>query len=115
MKHKDTLNYKGYIGTIEFSDEDDCLFGEVTNINAHIFYEGNNLDELYKDFKESIDDYFEMLKAEGLTPEKPYRGNINIRLQPKTHTEASIKSKKLGISLNKYIDLAVQAFNSKTN
>jgi len=115
MKYKDTLNYKGYIGTIEYTDEDGCFFGEVTNINALIMYEGNTLEELYEDFKGAIDDYFIMLEAEGLTPEKPYRGNVNVRLEPKTHAKASERSKKFGISLNKYINLAVAAFNREGN
>jgi len=115
MKYKDTLNYKGYIGTIEYTDENDCFFGRVININASISYEGNTLEELKKDFEESIDDYFETLKAEGLTPEKPYRGNVNVRLEPDIHTKASERSKKLGISLNKYINLAVAAFNRQGN
>ena len=30
---KNHLEYKGYIGTVEFSTEDNLLFGKITGIN----------------------------------------------------------------------------------
>ena len=31
------LKYKGYTGSVEFSEEDDCLFGRVKDFTAHSF------------------------------------------------------------------------------
>lgn len=59
------LTYKGYTGTIEYSEPDDCLFGKVIvpiepkPKHVHIMYDGNNLEELEKDFRESVDFYIE--------------------------------------------------------
>ena len=59
----DYLEYKGYKGSIEYSKEDNCLFGKVQGISkALILYEGQSLDELRKDFEEGIDSYIKSLK-----------------------------------------------------
>ncbi len=51
-----TLEYKGYKGTIE--TEDDTLLGHVLGLkNVIISYEGKNIDELKDDFQNGIDNY----------------------------------------------------------
>ena len=45
------LKYKGYTGSVEYSEEDHCLYGKVLGMSTHaITYEGQNVDELKKDF-----------------------------------------------------------------
>ena len=40
-----TMNYKGYIGSIEASEEDNCLFGKVLDLpsDTAITYEGETV------------------------------------------------------------------------
>ena len=66
----DYLEYKGYKGSIEYSKEDDCLFGKVQGLgkNVLILYEGNTVDELRKDFEGGIDSYLEGCKERVLLP-----------------------------------------------
>ena len=54
-----TVEYKGYIGSIEYSESDKVFFGKVLGIKSLISYEGNNIDELTQDFHEAIDAYLE--------------------------------------------------------
>ena len=54
MKH---LSYKGYTGSIEYSREDDLLFGKVLGIKGLISYEGDTGQALEDDFKQAIDEY----------------------------------------------------------
>ena len=70
----DYLEYKGYKGSIEYSKEDDCLFGKVQGLgkNVLILYEGNTVAELRKDFEGVIDSKLEGCKERGVTPQKPY-------------------------------------------
>ena len=43
----DFLEYKGYKGSVEYSKEDNCLFGKVQGMSKDlIVYEGQTLDEL---------------------------------------------------------------------
>ena len=53
------LKYKGFYGTVEYSADDNILFGKVIGINGLISYEGKSVDELRTDFEESVDDYIE--------------------------------------------------------
>lgn len=58
MYKEDFLEYQGYHGTIEYSIEDRCFYGEVINLEKDtIAYEGRNFKELEKDFEGAIEDY----------------------------------------------------------
>lgn len=68
----DFLEYKGYKGSVEYSKEDNCLFGKVQGMSkALILYEGNTLEELRKDFEDGVDSYIEACKTDGVKPAKP--------------------------------------------
>lgn len=45
-----TMQYKGYVGSVEFSEADGLFFGKVLGIRALISYEGTNAAELVADF-----------------------------------------------------------------
>ena len=66
---KNAIKYKGYIGTIEFSEEDGVFFGKVMGNRALISYEGKTEKELLDDFRGAVDDYLQICKAEGVEPE----------------------------------------------
>jgi len=52
------LEYKGFYGTVEYSAEDNLLYGKVIDLpNVLIMYDGDSLESLKKDFMESIDFY----------------------------------------------------------
>ena len=87
-----TLTYKGYIGSIEISDEDNCLFGKVLDLpkDTVISYEGETVSELKEDFKEAVDDYIAYCKEAGITPRKSYSGSLNIRISPEVHSKIAI-------------------------
>lgn len=99
-----TIQYKGYVGSIEFSEEDELFFGKVLGIRSLISYEGENAQELLKDFHEAIDTYLEVCEAEGKKPEVPFKGSFNIRLSPALHRKLFIYATTHQISMNKYIE-----------
>ena len=47
---KNTIEYKGYIGSVEFSETDKVFFGKVMGIRTLISYEGTTAQELLEDF-----------------------------------------------------------------
>ena len=50
-----TLKYKGYSGTVEYSEEDNCLFGKVIGMNKNIItYEGKTVEELKADLNPEL-------------------------------------------------------------
>ncbi len=98
-----TLTYKGYTGSVEISEEDNCLCGKVLFTRALITYEGQTLDEIKADFKDAVDDYLELCKDKGWSPEKPFKGSFNVRVSPEIHRGLAIAAANKGESLNKYV------------
>ena len=100
MKH---LEYKGYTGSIEYSKEDDLLYGKVLGIKGLISFEGKTGRELEDDFKEAIDTYLVDCKNDGIEPEKPFKGSFNVRLSPKLHQRAALLAMEEKMSLNNFV------------
>ena len=51
------LNYKGFIGSVAFSEEDKVFFGKIEGIEGLVNYEGTNVQELETAFHEAVNDY----------------------------------------------------------
>lgn len=79
------LTYRGYHGTVEYSLEDQVLYGKVIDIKSLISYEGVTIQELTEDFKGAVDDYLALCKEHGEKPEKPFSGSFNVRTTLKLH------------------------------
>ncbi|WP_338500105.1 type II toxin-antitoxin system HicB family antitoxin [Pseudomonas trivialis] len=102
------LKHKGYIGSIEASLEDNCLFGKVLFIKALVSYEGKTVAELDAAFQEAVDDYLATCQALGQTPEKPCKGSFNVRVGHDLHLAAALEVTRKKVTLN---DLTRQALN----
>ena len=101
------MNYKGYIGQVEFDDENHVFTGRVINTKTVITFHGETVKELEKEFKTSVDEYLKWCKEDGTEPEKPYSGNFNVRFTPELHKQASLGAKTIGLSLNKFVEQSV--------
>lgn len=77
---KNSIEYKGYVGTVEFSEEDTVFFGKAMGIKALISYEGTDAHELIRDFHRAVDDYLRLCRDEGITPEKPDSSKYKISM-----------------------------------
>jgi len=63
------LKYRDYIGSVQFSEEDNILYGKVIGITSLLLYEGNDITELINDFKDTIDEYIDLCIQKGKKPE----------------------------------------------
>lgn len=54
-----TIHYKGYVGSVAFSEEDGIFYGKVLGIRSLISYEGESVTDLLADFHDAVDDYLE--------------------------------------------------------
>lgn len=104
----DILEYKGYTGTVEFSVPDKCFHGRILGITHLFTYEGNTFDELEEDFKGCIDDYLFDCEQEGVKPQKPFSGTLNIRIGSELHKNIALEARKKGETLNSFIKKALQ-------
>ena len=107
---KNTMQYKGYVGSVEFSEEDGIFFGRILGIRSLISYDGKNAQELVDDFHGAVDDYLAMCAAEGITPEKAYNGSFNVRISAEMHKQAAICALQNNSTLNKIVEQALQRF-----
>ena len=103
------MEYKGYIGSVEFSESDGIFFGKVQGIRSLISYEGTNAKELVSDFHGAVDDYLSLCERENQKPEKAYKGSLNVRFKnADIHRQAAIYAITHGQSLNSFIEDAVK-------
>ena len=103
-----TIAYKNYIGSVEFSQEDGLFYGKVLGIRSLISYEGTTASELVDDFHGAVDDYLETCKSEGTTPEVAYKGSFNVRTTPEIHRRAAIYAMNHNESLNSFVTEAME-------
>jgi predicted HicB family RNase H-like nuclease len=98
------MEYKGYIGQVEFDDETLLFHGRVINIRDVITFEGESVIELRKAFRESVDVYLDFCAERGnKEPDKPFSGQFVTRLSPDLHRRASLAASLAGKSLNAWV------------
>lgn len=103
-----TLNYKGFIGSVAFSENDNVFFGKIEGIDGLVNFEGESVSELTSAFHEAVDDYIAYCAEEGIEPHKSYSGSLNVRLTPEIHTRVAYLAKQAGMSINSFIRTAVE-------
>ncbi len=104
MKH---LTYKKYRGLIEYSSEDDLLWGKILGIDDVVTYDGNSLEEIKTNFENAVNEYLEFCTEVGKTPEKEYKGEFVVRIDKPLHRKAVIIAAAEKISLNKLVERAI--------
>ena len=60
------MNYKGYIGQVEYDDENRIFSGSVINTRDVITFQGESVQELENAFHESVDDYLAWCREDGV-------------------------------------------------
>ncbi len=98
-----TIEYNGYIGSIEYSSEDKCFFGKLEMINDLVTFEANSADELETNFKYVVDEYIQTCKELGREPQKIFKGVFNVRLDSDLHQKVYKEALRAGMSLNAFI------------
>ena len=102
------LEYKGYSGSIEYSKEDELLYGKVLGIKGLLSYEGLTGTDLESDFIDVIDEYLNDCEKSGTQPERPFKGSFNVRIPTELHRDAAIKAMELNTSLNGFVSEAIR-------
>ena len=97
------MEYKGYIGQVEFDDEANIFHGEVINLRDVVTFQGETVQELRRAFRDSVDDYLAFCAERGETPEKPYSGRFVVRVEPELHKAVAMHAKVEHKSLNAWV------------
>lgn len=103
------LKHKGFIGSIEYSEQDNILYGKVLGLNkVLISYEGKDVDELKKDFIDGVEHYISVCEEEGIKPQKSYTGAFNVRVPSEIHALAVLRATDEGVNLNSFVRSAIE-------
>lgn len=102
-----TMSYKGYLGSVECSFEDNCLFGKLLHVNDLVNYEADSPAALQHSFEEAVDDYLKTCEQLGKEPDKAFKGSFNVRVAPELHKNAVVVATQEEISLNEFVAQAL--------
>jgi predicted HicB family RNase H-like nuclease len=106
---KDVMTYRGYIGSVRYSAEDEVFYGKIEAINDLILFEGRSVQEIKKAFHEAVDDYLESCKQMKREPNKPFKGSFNVRISPDLHRKVAEQAAQSGMTLNQFVRKAVES------
>lgn len=102
------VEHKEFIGSVNYSDADECFYGKIEGINDLVTFEGSSVTQLKNSFKEAVDEYLILCKEAGKEPYRSVKGSFNIRIEPKLHYEAIYAALKKGMSLNQFVAEAIR-------
>ena len=102
-----TLKYKGYIGSVAYSERDKVFYGKLEGIDDLVNYEGESVQELTSAFHEAVEDYLIFCEEHNCKPEKSYSGAFNVRVAPCLHREIANLAAEAGISINAFVKRAL--------
>jgi predicted HicB family RNase H-like nuclease len=105
---KDTLQYKDYIGSVHFSEEDGVFFGKIEGITDLVTFEGTTVEEIKIAFHEAIEDYTSICKETGKIAQKSCKGNFRVKIPPELHKKAVQQSVIQRVTLNDIIQQALE-------
>ena len=64
------MKYKKYSARIEYSDADGCFVGHIAGIKDIVGFHGESVTRLRAAFEEAVDDYLEICRKTGKSPQK---------------------------------------------
>jgi predicted HicB family RNase H-like nuclease len=97
-----TMTCKGYAARIEYSDEDGCFIGHIAGVKDIIGFHAESVKELRAAFEEAVNDYLATCEKSGRAPQRPYSGNLMLRVPPEVHARAAMMAEAHGMSLNQW-------------
>jgi predicted HicB family RNase H-like nuclease len=70
------LEYKGYLGSVEYNDEDEVFHGRLEFIRDLVTYEGADAKGLKEAFHEAVDDYLALCTERGTQARRAAQGQL---------------------------------------
>jgi predicted HicB family RNase H-like nuclease len=98
-----TIEYNGYIATVEYSSDDKVFFGKIEMINDLVTFECDSAKEIEEVFKDRVDDYVATCNELNREPQKAFKGVFNVRVEPELHRELYRQALEHGKSLNSWV------------
>lgn len=107
------MDFDGYKAVISYDPEIEMFRGEFVGLNGGADFYANNVRELYKEGRQSLQEFLCACEEEGIEPRKPYSGKLNLRIDPELHEAVALKAAANNQSLNQLINESIrQAISS---
>lgn len=107
------MQHRGFKALIEFDAADEIFTGRILGINDVVGFHADSVAGLKDAFGEAVDDYVETCRRIGKEPEKPFSGNLMLRVDPLVHASAVIAAQASGKSLNAWSEEVLKAAAEK--
>ncbi len=96
------MTYRGYTARIEYDDDDEIFFGRIAGTRDGVSFHSETVAGLKSAFREAVDDYIDTCAKIGKSPQKPYSGNLMLRVDPAVHSRVALAAEVAGKSLNQW-------------
>ena len=107
---KDFMEYKGYIGSVRFSADDEVFHGKLQGIRDLVTYEGTDVASLKQSFLEAVEDYLETCRKHRKSPQQPFKGSFNVRVGRELHKRAAVFASEHKRKLNSVVSDALEKY-----
>ena len=104
------MEYRGYVAEVEFDETIEILHGRVVNSGPYPIatFEATDARDLRREFEQSIDEYLAWCEEDGVTPQRPFSGKLNLRLGTELHAAVATADASRRMSINAWIVRAVR-------
>lgn len=105
-----TMQYKDFEGSAEIDTETLVCRGKILFIDDLVTYKANSPADLVQEFHAAVDDYLETCAQVGKIPQKPCKGQFNVRVTPEQHRQAQRRATEDETSLNAVVASALERY-----
>ena len=104
------MEYKGYLGSAEFSAEDEVFQGKLVGIRDLVTYQTTTAAELKTSFHDAVEDYIRTCQENGRKPDVPFKGTFNVRVGRSLRKRAAMATAQRKTKLNAIVSEALERY-----
>ena len=86
---RDSLSYKGYVGSVHFHADDEVFYGKIVGVDDLVTFEGTTVADLATSFREAVEDYVALCRSVEKAARKSYKDGFNVRIPASLHRRAA--------------------------
>jgi len=102
------LNIAGHRAVVSYDENTDMLRGEFVGLNGGADFYAGDIATLKTEGVKSLQIFLDTCKEHGIEPYRRFSGKFNARINPALHAIAAKKAAAEGISLNQFIERAIE-------
>lgn len=97
-----SMKYKGYHAKVEYDPDDHIFVGHIIGIRDVVGFHGDSVQAIESAFAEAVDNYLAACAEMGQEPNRPYSGNLMLRIPAEVHAAVAAAAETSGKSINQW-------------